>query len=296
MSGTGKTSGISMRGGVSLGARFVLLAAVALVLMIVDHREDHLRRVRELLSLAVYPINVVVDMPFSAWDAITESMTDRRTLRRENERLKDELLLLRYRLQRLQALESENASLRELLDTYGEERDHDVRIAEILSVDLENRQRFIINRGLADNVYVGQPLLDADGVVGQIRSVSRVTSEAMLITDADHAVHVTIGRNGLRTIAEGTGDTGALRLPYVTNSDDIREGDELFTSGLGGVFPRGRPVGVVTQVRRQPGQPFAEVIAEPVAALDRDQEVLLVWNNDAPDGEATAARLSEPVP
>jgi rod shape-determining protein MreC len=296
MSGPGQAAGIPMRGGVSLGARFVLLAAVALVLMIVDHRQDHLRRVRELLSLAVYPITVAVDMPFSAWETITESLTDRRALRRENERLKDQLLYLQFQLQKLQSLESENASLRELFDTYGGERDHDVRIAEILSVDLENRQRFIINRGLADGVYVGQPLLDADGVVGQIRSVSRMTSEAMLITDADHAVHVTVGRNGLRTIAEGTGDTGALRLPYVTNSDDIRRGDELFTSGLGGVFPRGRPVAKVTDVRRQPGQPFAEVIATPVAALDRDQEVLLVWNNEQPAADAPAASLTEPRP
>ena len=118
-----------------------------------------------------------------------------------------------------------------------------------------------------------------------------------MITDADHAVPVTVERTGLRTIAEGTGDSGLLRLPYLPNNADVRPGDRLITSGLGGVFPRGRPVAEVTEVLRQPGQSFSEVRASPLAALERDQEVLLVWKNDEPpEVEATAASLEELTP
>lgn len=285
------------RGQISLGARFVVLALVALALMIVDHRQDHLRRVHELLSLAVYPIHVVVDMPFSTFNALRESMTDRRTLAAENDRLALELMMSRVRLQEFESLVRENERLRELLNAMDPAEDPDIGIAEILKVDLVNRQRFVINRGRADGVYVGQPLLDARGIVGQIRAVSRLTSEAMLITDANHAVPVAVQRTGLRTIAEGTGDSGLLRLPYLPISADVVPGDLLVTSGLGGVFPRGRPVAEVVDVIKPPGQSFAMVTARPVSALDRDQEVLLVWNVDSTaldevDFEETALNLS----
>src|SRR5690606_37075770 len=152
---------------------------------------------------------------------------------------------------------------------------------EILAVDMDPyRHRFNVNRGRLDGVYVGQALLDANGIVGQIVNVAPMTSEAVLITDADHAVPVIVTRNGLRTIAVGTGDSGRLRLPYLTNSSDIEVGDLLLSSGLGGVFPAGYPVGRVIEVRRRPGQSFADVIAEPAAALDRQREVLLVWTGD----------------
>ena len=128
----------------SLGARFVLLGVFALVLMIVDHQQDHLRRVRALLSVAVHPINVVVDLPFSAWQGMRANMTDRATLMAENERLERELMVTDLRLQKLESLERENVRLRELLDATGAEADIDVSIAEILKVDLDNRQTFVI--------------------------------------------------------------------------------------------------------------------------------------------------------
>ncbi|HUF71946.1 MAG TPA: rod shape-determining protein MreC [Gammaproteobacteria bacterium] len=280
MSGPGKAAGMPGRGEISLGARFVLLAAVSLTLMVVDHRQDHLSRVRQLLTLAVYPLHAVVDLPFTTWSSLASAVSDRREMIRENERLKTQLVIAQYRLQGLNALARENQRLRELLDSYEELDEDRVLIAEILSVDLDHySQRFIINRGSVDGVYPGQPLLDADGVVGQVESVSRMTSEALLITDADHAIPVAIERTGLRTIAEGTGDSNLLRLPYLTNSADVVKGDRLVTSGLGDVFPAGRPVGIIEEFVMRPGQNFAHVTARPVAALDRDQEVLLVWHD-----------------
>lgn len=289
MSGSGQAANTPGRGGVSLGARFVLLAAVALSLMIVDHRQDHLERVRSLLSLAVYPIQVAVDMPFSAFKSLRESMADRAALSTENERLERQLRVAQVRLQNYAALERENERLRAQVRAIEGQNELDIRMAEILEVDLENRQRFLINRGSNDDVYVGQPLLDAEGVVGQVVSVSRFSSEALLITDASHRIHVANARTGWRTIAQGTGNAGSLRVLYVTNDDDVQVGDELVTTGMGRVFPRGRPVARVTAVEPQPGQPFASVVAAPVADLNRDQEVLLVWSAEPGRDEPAAA-------
>lgn len=292
MSGPGQTAGVPGIGQVSHGARFALLAIAALALMFVDHRQDHLAKVRELLSLAVHPIRLVVDLPFRAWNSASQALTDNAELRMQRDELQYELLVAEIRLQELSEFRRENERLRDLLNSIEEEQGYEVRVAEILSVDLENRQRFLINRGRTDGVFVGQPLLDAAGIVGQVVAVSQFSSEAMLITDAEHAVPVTVERSGVRTIAEGDGDSGLLSLPYLTNTADIQVGDRLVTSGLGGVFPGGRPVAEVTKVDLKPEQDFALVVARPLATLDRDQEVLLIWPTEAAVEQATAAGLS----
>jgi rod shape-determining protein MreC len=292
MSGPGQAGGIPGRGEFSLGARFVLLAVLSLALIVVDYRQDQLSRVREILSLAVHPIYVVVDFPFNVWQSMTGAISDRRLLMSENARLRRQVLISQYRLQDLNVLEMENNRLRELLDSYEEISDDRVMIAEILSTDLEHyRQRFIINRGAFDGVEVGQPLVDADGVVGQVESVSAMTSEALLITDPDHALPVAIERTGARAIAEGTGDSTRLVLNNLTNSADVVVGDRLVTSGLGGVFPSGRPVAIIEEFTQRPDQSFAYVTARPISELDRNQEVLLVWRDDRSDNEEVAGIL-----
>jgi rod shape-determining protein MreC len=280
MSGPGKAAGKPGRGEISLGARFVLLAALALALIVVDQRQDHLSRVRQVLNLAVYPLQVFVDLPVNAWQSLVGAVSDRQYLVSENARLRRQLVVAQYRLQDLNVVDRENTRLRKLLDSYEELREDRVLVAEILSVDLAPyRQRFIINRGSIDDVYPGQPLLDANGVVGQVESVSAMASEALLITDPDHVVPVRIERTGVRTLAEGTGDSTLLRLANLPNSADVVPGDRLVTSGLGDVFPSGRPVAIITEFRQQPDQSFAYVTARPVSDLDRDQEVLLVWSD-----------------
>ncbi len=295
MSGPVRDAASFGRSGVSLGARFLLLAIACVALMLLDSREQHLARVRQALSVVVYPVRVIVDFPFSAWTSVKTNFAARSALIEENEQLKRERLESEFRLQRLAALEMENARLRELLDSEARVGSRAL-IAEILSVDLDPyRQRFDLNRGLVDGVYVGQALIDAQGVVGQVVSVGPLTAEVVLITDADHAVPVSVNRNGLRTIAVGTGDSNRLRLPYLTNNSDIEAGDLLVSSGLGGVFPAGYPVAKVLEVQRRPDQSFAEVIAEPASALDRDREVLLVWNeHDAPAPADATAGVVEP--
>lgn len=297
MSAAGKSANGVGRGGSSFGLRFVLLAFMCLALMVLDERTGHLSRLRQGLSLAVYPIQVLVDLPFRTWHWAAVTLAERRTLLAENEKLERDQLLANVRLQRLEALEAENARLRELLESTARLTDR-VLVAEVLSMDLDPyRQRFKLNRGTLDGAYVGQALLDASGVVGQLVRVGPLTSEALLVTDADHAVPVTInrgGKSGLSTIAVGTGDSSRLRLPYLTNTADIKVGDLLLSSGLGGVFPAGYPVGRVIEVRVRPGQAFADVIAEPASALDRDREVLLVWSpGDSGDGGEGGKRAAD---
>jgi rod shape-determining protein MreC len=252
--------------------------------------------VRQALSVVVYPVRVAVDLPFSTWAKMTDTFAARDTLIAENRQFRRERLETEGRLQRLDALEAENARLRELLDSTARIGSRAL-VAEILSVDPDPyRQRFDLNRGLVDGVYVGQALIDAQGVVGQVVRVGPLTSEAVLITDADHAVPVSVNRNGVRTIAVGTGDSGRLRLPYLTNNADVIVGDLLISSGLGGVFPAGYPVARVLDVQRRSDQAFAEIAAEPVSALDRDREVLLVWDSadEVPRvSEAAAASVAD---
>jgi rod shape-determining protein MreC len=244
-------------------------------------------RVRQALDLVVYPVRLAVDLPSSTWHSLRDTFAARDALIAENRQFRRERLDTEARLQRLEALERENERLRELLDST-ERVGNRALVAEILDVDLVHYpQRFVLNRGLVDGVYVGQALIDATGVVGQVVRVGPLTSEALLITDADHAVPVSVNRNGLRTIAVGTGDSGRLRLRNITNNASIVVGDLLISSGLGGVFPAGYPVGRVVEVTLRPDQGFAEVLAEPVSALDRDREVLLVFNS--PQGEPQAA-------
>ena len=295
MSAPGRTPAGFGRSGFSLGVRFVLLAIVCVALMMLDQRQQHLQRVRQALSVVVYPVRVLVDLPFRAWQSASVNLTERSELIAENEQLKRERLETEFRLQRLAALETENERLRQLLDST-ERVGLKALVAEILSVDLNPyRQRFNLNRGATDGVYVGQALLDAQGIVGQVVRVDAFTAEAVLITDADTAVPVSVNRNQLRTIAVGTGDSGRLRLPYLTNSADIKADDLLVSSGLGGVFPAGYPVGRVVEVKLQPDQSFSEVIAEPVSALDRDREVLLVWNDEKAPGDPKAQPAAKPA-
>jgi rod shape-determining protein MreC len=266
-----------------MGARFLLLAIACVALMLLDRREQHLVRVRQALSVVVYPVRVLVDLPSSTWHSLRDTFAARDALIEENREFRRERLETEARLQRLESLERENARLRELLDSTARVASRTL-VAEILAVDLDPYRQRSLNRGLVDGVYVGQALIDAQGVVGQIERVGPLTSEAVLITDAESAVPVSVNRNGLRTIAVGTGDSGRLRLRNLTNNADIVVGDLLITSGLGGVFPAGYPVARVLEVKLRPDQPFAEIIAEPVSSLDRDREVLLVWNE--PDEKA----------
>lgn len=261
----------------ALAFKTVLLVAAAILIMLFDRREGALGPVRSTLSAVVYPLVWAVDAPFAVGRWIGDNLASRQQLIDRAAALEAQSLADQVRLQRLEALEVENARLRELMRSSARLVER-VSVAELLSVDLDPfRHRVVVDRGVGAGAYEGMPIVDSHGVMGQLVSVGPLTSQAILITDASHALPVEVNRNGLRTIAVGTGDIDRLDLPYLPNSADVREGDLLVTSGLGGRFPRGYPVGRVRKVTRDPTAAFARIDAAPAAALNRSREVLLVF-------------------
>jgi rod shape-determining protein MreC len=257
--------------------RCVLFALLAIIMMIVDKRYDHLGKIRRALSIVAYPAQVAVASPFEGWAWLRESVTTREALRADKARLEEQLRVAQFRLQRYEALEAESRRLRALRDNTAGVGARFL-VGNVMDVDLDAfRERVLVDKGAHDGVYVGQAVLDAGGVFGQVARVGEMTSEVILISDAAHAIPVQDNRNGLRTIAVGTGDVSHLKLPYISTAADIVKGDLLVTSGLGGGFPAGYPVGTVTEVKRDPAQSLADVEVSPAAALDRDQELLFVW-------------------
>ena len=225
-----------------------------------------------------------VDLPFRAWDWLTGSFADRSRLRQENLELTARLRLANLQLQRFAALEDENRRLRDMRENSAGVADR-VLVASILNVDLDPfRHRVLVDKGARDGVFKGQAVLDAEGIFGQVAQVHAETAEVILISDAEHAIPVQSNRSGLRTIAVGTGDSDRLSLPFVTVESDLKAGDLLMSTGIGGVFPRGYPVAEVTRVERSAAATFALVDARPTARLDRDREVLLVWFSRRPCG------------
>jgi rod shape-determining protein MreC len=266
---SGRTSGLLVR--------CILFSLLALGLIIVDKRYSNLLRIRQWLSVIVYPMQVAVASPFEGWDWFRDSVTTRDALRADKSRLEAELRMAQFRLQRYEALEAESQRLRALRDNTVSVTDRFV-IGEIMNLDLDAfRERVMVDKGAGDGVFVGQAVVDSGGVFGQVARVGQLTSEVILISDAAHAIPVQINRNGLRTVAVGTGEVGRLKLPYLPTSADVVAGDLLVTSGLGGGFPPGYPVGTVAEVRRDPAQSLADVAVKPAAALDRSRELMFVW-------------------
>ena len=300
MTGFGTSIGRPIYGrGPSPGLRFTVYALLSLTLMNLDQRAHWSERIRYGLVAAAYPVQVAVNSPLAAWHWLTDSFSTRGMLRTENQQLHSQVQTLQLALLRQQALEQENMQLRELharLPPLVKKW----LVAEVIGVDAGTlRQRLIINQGGHDGVHVNQPVVDGTGVVGQVAHVGPWSSEVILITDPEHAIPVQVARNGLRTIAVGSGNAEELLLPYLAVNSDVKSGDVLVSSGLGGVFPAGYPVGRITGVRREANQLLAQVRAEPQAKLDRAREVMLIDFDPAnpaapPTPQALADASSKP--
>ncbi len=255
----------------------IVLIIASVAMMSVDHRSQNLQFLRAAISIFVLPAQYLVNIPVEAGYWAGESLQSRGQLEDDNAQLKMQNTLLKTQLQKLNAIEAENQRLRQLLRSskrVGEK----ILIGEVIAVDLDPFSRqLVLNKGIDADVFEGQPILDADGVMGQVVHVAAFNSIAMLITDPNHAIPIQVNRNGLRAIAVGTGNQQQLDIPNLPNNTDIKEGDLLITSGLGGRFPPGYPVARVTKVETNPAEAYARITAEPTAKLDRNREVLMVW-------------------
>ena len=270
-------------------SRLVVLVAVSVLLMVFDYRGQQLPQIRATLSALVYPLQVVAALPvrFSAW--ATELFVSERTLREQNAALRNERLLSQARLEKLEALEAENKRLRDLLGSAARVADRAV-VAELVEVSLDPfTRRIVVAKGKRDGVYLGQPVIDAFGIVGQITEVGLFTSKSTLITDPGHAIPVIVNRNGLRAVVFGSGAPDRVNIPFLTPSADIKEGDLLVSSGMGGRFPPGYPVAEVVRISKDPNEAFLEISAKPTARLNYGKEVLLIW----PDERKMAGSLGK---
>ena len=253
------------------------MIGISIMLMVYDHQTGSLRQIHAALATVVWPVQVIVDAPHSLLIWAEDKLATHRALVAENDRLKGQLLQEQATLQQFAALQQENQRLRDLMQAAAQVKGR-VSAATILSAALDPfRHLVVIDKGTYDGVYEGQTVLDAYGIVGQVTRADPLASEVTLISDPGQAIQVEVNRTGLRTLAVGNAELSQLTLPYVTNSADIKQGDLVVTSGLGGHYPAGYPVGVITRFDRDPAEPFAHVSARTAADLSSGHEVLLFW-------------------
>lgn len=275
--------------GPALGLRLVLAIACSVGLMFVDRYTESATQLRSLLTSAVSPLFYAASLPESLISGASEQLMSQQQLLSENAQLKERLLQQDAQLQLLSYLQQENNKLRALLGSAPVVQGQRL-IAEVLAVYSHPfSHQVVLNKGSNDGISVHQPIIDEKGIVGQIVSVGPTSSRALLISDNTHAISVRAERTGVRTVAEGLGQSDMLRVIHLPLSTDIREGDRLLTSGLDGRFPEGYPVAEVIQVIKEASQPFMTVYARPYASLDRIRHVLILW----PGSQVEAVRQAE---
>ncbi|WP_159016705.1 rod shape-determining protein MreC [Cognatiluteimonas profundi] len=256
--------------------RLLAYMALAIALIVLDHRGGWLAQARMRGEMAVQPLWWVASLPGRIAEGMREGTATRAHLADENRILRNALLISGARLSRLQAAAAENARLRGLLGA-GRRGGLDVQLAPILNIDLDpTRQRLVLDAGSRDGVQVGQSVIDAGGLLGQIIAVEQGTATVLLITDPDHAVPVVVARTGVRLVAYGKGRSDRMELVNIPLSSDIKPGDSIVTSGLGGRFPAGFPVGTVRELRPDDSHAFLVGELKPAAQLDRGRDVLLL--------------------
>ncbi|QQP94212.1 rod shape-determining protein MreC [Lysobacter enzymogenes] len=266
--------------------RLMAYLALALALIVLDHRGGWLSQARKQVAIAVAPLWAVAGWPGRLVERVSDDAGTLSQLTEENRRLRNEALLNQARMARLQSVAADNLRLRGLLEA-AERGNLDVVLAPILDIDLDpSRQRLILDAGSRERVRVGQTVIDAGGLLGQITGITPMHASVLLITDPSHAVPVAVARNGVRLIVYGEGRSDHLTLRSVPLSSDVRVGDVLVTSGLGGRFPPGFPVGTITALKPDDSRAFLLGEVKPAAQLDRGREVLVLLSLPPPPVDA----------
>ena len=256
--------------------RLLLVLMFSAALMFFDHKVDSFENIRGYLQTLVSPLQYLANAPKQIMIWSSENLTTRKNLIRENKKYEKNELAFHEQLMQFESLKRENDRLRTLLAS-PLRIEFTKMVGEIISVDgAPYTQQVVINRGAKDGVYEGQAVIDEHGVIGQILHVGSTSSRVILITDVSHAVPVRVARNGTRLIARGIGRADLLNHQYVPHSADIKKGDLLVTSGLGGKYPKGYPVATVLKVIKNESRPFAQVYSQPIAKMDKLRYLLLL--------------------
>lgn len=262
--------------------RMLICMALCLVMLAVDSRHHFLKDLRMAAEVAITPLRYVVNLPFQGLSFIGDTMQTHRSLRLQNNALRQENLALKIKQQKMNIINKENERLRLLLGSPSNFAEKTM-VAELINVAMNPyRQQFLINKGLNDGAFEGQAVISANGIIGQISHINLFNATVLLIADNRHDIPVLSNRTGLRTIARGSGKSNQLELLYIPNNADIKVGELMISSGLGGRFPAKYPVATISSIKRDTGQPFAKITATPTANLDRVKEVLLVWSKQQP--------------
>lgn len=264
--------------GPKLGLRTSLLILLSVCIMMFDHRTLYLVKVRSFLSDLVSPLQHIVNWPVDIIDWVDGSVTTHQTLLAENASLHVQQVLLNARLEKLMSLQKENNQLRSLLASSPKINTHKIMVAQVLAVaSAPFIKQLVLNQGSGNGVFVGQAVIDATGVIGQVVKVSHFTSRVMLLTDLQSSIPIENVRTNLRGILSGTTSYNQLQLLHMPNTADIQVGDQLVSSGLGLRYPIGYPVGTVSQVVRDPSEPFMDIMVTPAAQFSKTRLVLLLW-------------------
>lgn len=259
-----------------------------------DHKSQLFHRFRQKLEVVSLPIFYSVDLPVRGVESVVSNVRTRESLIEENTKLHAQNALLKSQIQKMIALETDNKALMALLQSSIHAGGSKVLEAGVIAVsEAPFQYQIVIDKGESDQVYQGQPVLDQFGVVGQVIEAGPEVSRVMLITDGKSALPVEDARSQARAIAEGRPESGVLSLKDVPQTVDFKEGDLLVTSGLGGRFPYGYPVAKIVSVEQDPNDRFSQIIAEPLAHLNRERLVLLLWPNNASLNAAAQKILSD---
>ena len=265
--------------GPSLLLRLSIMVVLAVALLVADNQYNLFSSVRIYLNSIVSPVQYIADAPQKLFSTLSENLMTREELKERNQKLEKENLHLKADRLLLTELENEYKQMRKLLNsqyTFSNKR----MITEVMSLRSDPfTHQLLIDKGAINGVYVGQPVINEEGVVGQIMQVGSTTSRVLLLVDASHGIPVRVQRNDVTALVHGSGAWNKLNVPFVQSNADLQEGDLLVTSGLGGRFPAGYPVATVTNFVYKEGAPYAEVTATPVAQLDRSRYLLLLWND-----------------
>ena len=251
---------------------------LSVFLMIADNRPSPIRRYRQKLDVVVFPVRWVVDAPFRFGRWVEGVASVQSHLVNQNADLKVRNLLLQSRLQKMLVLEKENKQLSTLLQG-SSTLDAKIKLTRILAIQTNPEiQQCVLSTGTKDGVYVGQPVLDSEGLMGQVTRVNKNFSTVLLITDSTHAIPVQVLRTGMRSTAEGISDFKTMTLRFISPTSDVKVGDQLVSSGLGGRFPAGYPVGIVTAINHKSGANFVSVEVTPSAHINKSKHLLLVFD------------------